>query len=189
MSFARVALRCIPLATASVLASCAQAPTTPHAPAPPSASAATAEEPIASSVFELRRRDQAEAYAKQGRWADAAAEWDVLALLRPDRADYRREVDEVRLHIEKAVGERLKAASEARVRGDRDRAQQLYLKVLSLEPDNAAAARALREIEAERVRHSHSIRAAAPAAGRSDGKKFKGDPAFGERTLSPLPSS
>jgi tetratricopeptide (TPR) repeat protein len=110
------------------------------------------------SAFERRRLEEAEAFGKQRRWVEAAAQWEVLALLRPDYPDYRKQLSDARSHIENAVAERLQAASDARLRSDHDRAQKLYLKVLSLDPENAAAAEALREIEAERVRRSRASR-------------------------------
>jgi len=155
-----------PLALACLLASCVQAPPLPDAPAPAPAPASPPpppEEPMTPSAFELYRRDRALTFQKQGRWADAAAEWEVLALLRPDRPDYRKELNDATAQIEKAVSERLQSASDARVRGDIERAQMLYFKVLSLDPDNSVAAQALRELETERSRRARASRPAAVA--------------------------
>jgi tetratricopeptide (TPR) repeat protein len=109
---------------------------------------------MASSAHELRRRDRAQVLKNEGRWTEAAAEWEILVLLRPDRGEYRRELGEAKSHIEQQVSERLQFASQARRRGETERAQLLYLKVLSLDPANAIAAQALREIDAERTRRS-----------------------------------
>ncbi len=162
MSGPRGASSSLWLAVAFTLASCVQAPPQPEAPPPgPRVAPPPSEEPVTPSTFELHRREQAQALQKQGRWAEAAAEWEILALLRPERAEYRRELNEARAHIEKTVSDRLQSAADMRQRGDIDRAQLLYLKVLSLDPDNTVAAQALRELEGDRTRRA--VRSARPA--------------------------
>jgi hypothetical protein len=143
------------LSGALLLASCVQPLPQHEAPSssPPAVPAAV-EEPIAASTFELRRREHAHALKRQGRWTEAAAEWEILVLLRPDRAEYQAELSEAQGHIQQRVFERLQFAADARRRGETERAQLLYLKVLGLEPGNAVAAQGLREIEAERTRRS-----------------------------------
>ena len=47
------------------------------------------------------------------------------------------------------------AAEQARRQGNLDQATLLYLRVLNVDRDNAAAAQALRDIDAERTRRSY----------------------------------
>lgn len=109
--------------------------------------------PVASrSGFEQDYRERASTAARQGRLADAALAWEVLTVLRPDAADYREALADTRRQIDAAVAERLPRAVQAQRRGDLDGATQLYLSVLALQPEHAAAADALRGIERERVK-------------------------------------
>jgi tetratricopeptide (TPR) repeat protein len=115
----------------------------PLAPSPPHA------------AFEQRQRERALGLARQGRLADAALAWEVLTVLRPDDADYRERLVEVRRQIDAAVAERLPRATQAAKRGELEGASQLFLGVLALEPGQAEAAEGLRAIERERVRRNH----------------------------------
>lgn len=104
------------------------------------------------SGFEQDYRERASMAARQGRLADAALAWEVLTVLRPDVADYREALADTRRQIDAGVADRLPRAAQAQRRGDLDGATQLYLSVLALQPDHAAAADALRGIERERVK-------------------------------------
>ena len=48
----------------------------------------------ADSTFEQRRRERAEELTQADRWAEAAVQWDILALLRPDNAEYAKRLAE-----------------------------------------------------------------------------------------------
>lgn len=104
------------------------------------------------SGFEQDYRERASTAARQGRLADAALAWEVLTVLRPDVADYREALVDTRRQIDAGVADRWPRAVQAQRRGDLDGATQLYLSVLALQPDHAAAADALRGIERERVK-------------------------------------
>lgn len=134
------------LAGAALLVGCATPSAPPPAGAPPATAAAAAH-----AGFEQRYRERAMTAARQGRLADAALAWEVLTVLRPDRRDYRDALAQTRRDIDAALAERLPRAAQAQRRGELDTATQLYLGVLALQPDSAAAADALRAIERERV--------------------------------------
>jgi len=97
----------------------------------------------------------------------------MLVLLQPGSTRYRQQLEETQRRISEAVAERTKAGEKARQAGDLDGATTQYLRVLSVDPQNAAAAQALRELEDERVRRAYFTRpprtatAARPAAGRN----------------------
>jgi tetratricopeptide (TPR) repeat protein len=79
----------------------------------------------------------------------------VLSVLKPDNAEYRDSLAAVRRQIDSAVADRLQLAAQARKRGEIEAASTQYLGVLSLQPDNAQAADALRAIERERNKRSY----------------------------------
>jgi tetratricopeptide (TPR) repeat protein len=126
---------------------------TPTAPTPPRLAAdrlPASARPAGVAAFEVRLRERAETEVRQGRLADAATDWEVLAVLQPANPDYRERLDDTRKMIEAAVPERLQRGQQAFKRGDLDGAQASYLQVLALAPDNTMAADALRAIERER---------------------------------------
>lgn len=121
----------------------------------PASGSGTASLPVSAasrSSFEQDYRERASSAARQGRLADAVLAWEVLTVLRPDVAEYRDALADARRQIEAAVADRLPRAAQAQRRGDLDGATQLYLSVLALQPEQAAAADALRSIERERVK-------------------------------------
>jgi tetratricopeptide (TPR) repeat protein len=122
--------------------------------------------PTADSDFEQRKRQQAEELVQAGRWADAAAQWEILALLRPERGEYADKLTEAHGRATSQAGEHVAAAAEARRKGDLQRAATLYLKALSADPRNATAGSALRELEREqssRAYFNHATRTARAA--------------------------
>jgi tetratricopeptide (TPR) repeat protein len=126
---------------------------TPPAPLPPQLAAdrlPASAKPAGVAAFEVRLRERAETEARQGRLADAATDWEVLAVLQPASPEYRERLDDTRKLIEAAVPERLQRGQQALKRGDLDGAQANYLQALALDPDNTMAADALRAIERER---------------------------------------
>ena len=131
-----------------VLSGCASSP-----PTPGGANTAVNGSAMASvSAFEQHYRDRASSAQRQGRLADAAIAWEVLAVLRPESREYREALADTRRQIDAAVAERLPRAAQAQRRGDLDAATQGYLAVLALQPDSVPAADALRSIERERVK-------------------------------------
>lgn len=107
------------------------------------------------SAFEAAQRQRALEQERQGRLADAAWTWEVLSVLKPDNAEYRDSLAAVRRQIDAAVADRLQRAQQAQKRGETESATTQYLTVLSLQPDNAQAAEALRSLERERNRRSY----------------------------------
>jgi tetratricopeptide (TPR) repeat protein len=146
-------------AAALLLQACAGTPpSTPSGPAelpqdPPPVP--TVELPPEPTAYELRERDRALALARQGRLAEAALVWEVLATIRPKVAEYRERGAEVQRQIDAAVADRLQKGAQAAARGQAEVATQHYLQALSLQPQNAQAADALRGLERERIKRSN----------------------------------
>lgn len=114
--------------------------------------------------YAQQQRSRAEQAQAQGRWADAALAWEVLSLLRPDDAQVRERLAAARQQIEQLRARHATAARAAQQRGLVDAAQQSWLQVLALDPQDAAAAAALRQIELERSVRAQGGRFARPAA-------------------------
>jgi tetratricopeptide (TPR) repeat protein len=95
-----------------------------------------------------------------GDHAAAAREWQILALLAPGDESYRRELDAERAAIRQGVREHLQAGTAALRAGDTERAGAEMLKVLALDPDQADAQKALREIDRQKLARIQSGRAA-----------------------------
>lgn len=127
---------------------------------PPSALSEPDEVPSAAPratppiAFEQRLRDRAASQARQGRLAEAATSLEVLTVLRPEERDYRERLAEIRRLIDVAVPERMQRGAQALKRGELDAAAIQYLSALALQPDNAAAAEAMRSVERERNKRS-----------------------------------
>ena len=115
------------------------------------AAAGSRSDPV--SEFEARQRDQAVAMERQGQWGEAVQAWEVLALLRP--AEYRERLSEARRQGELLAGERLQRARAELKKGDLDAAEQSYLGVLVLQPEQAEAAEGLRGIERARNKRDY----------------------------------
>ena len=128
---------------AAFLASCAGPARMPElfAPARP-ASAASLEERTLSQARELTRQEQ---------WSEAAVQWEILQLLRPDVPEYARELDRCQSLAKEAAARHLKAANAARERKEIDQAMLAYLKALRMEPENTTAMEGLRAIEKQRA--------------------------------------
>ena len=148
--------RQITAALTTLLAACASVPTSERRELP---TIAAQIQPTASlPAVERSYRERAAALSREGRWAEARPLWEVLLLVQPDSAEYRQQLDLAQTRISEISAERLKAADKARQGGDIDRATLEYLRVLSVDPLNPAAPRALREMEAERVKRAYLSR-------------------------------
>jgi tetratricopeptide (TPR) repeat protein len=130
--------------------------------------------------FEDAHRDKALSLQQQQRWAEAALEWEILALVNPQRGEYGNQLHDVQTRIVKGVEESLKNADDARQRGDVQAASHFYLKALSLDPSNSQAADALRKLEQESVAHTMHARVARMA---KDGGTARPGPASEHRDL------
>ena len=145
------------LAQASLAILLAACGTNPPAPlVPPDALDEPPVRPVprASSApdFERRLREQALAQLSQSKLAEAAMSWEILTALRPDEAEYRTRLIETRRLINQQVTGHLERGAQAFKRGALDDAEQHYLTALGLQPDDAASADALRDLERERMR-------------------------------------
>lgn len=110
----------------------------------------------AGSDLERRHRERAEVLMREARWYDAALQWEVVRLLRPDRSEYTRKMEEAREQAREAAIQRARTAAEARRRNDLQRATQLYLAALNEDPEYVEAAVALREIEREQLSRANA---------------------------------
>jgi len=109
-------------------------------------------QPAAVAGFEQQHLKEARKQATQGDLAEAAYHWEVLTVLRPDLAEYRQKLTQTREQIERNATELMRGARQAQQKGALEEATQRYLSVLALQPDDKAAAQALRAIERERIR-------------------------------------
>ena len=149
------------VAAVAMLAGCASRAPTPPA-AEPERPSPTVAAPAALSGFERQQAERGEAAEAAGRWGEAALAWEVLSLLRPDDAAVRERLARAQAQRAQAVDERRSRAQAAQRRGDGNAAEQAWLELLALKPDDAAAAGALRQIERERNRRSQVGRFARP---------------------------
>ena len=134
----------LPLYGVLVLAACAEAPVQPT-PAPRSAAA------DAAAAAADEHRQMARRGAQAGDYAAAAREWHIVLLLSPRDEEARKEHDAARAAIRERVRENLQVGLTASRNGDSERATQAMLRVLALDPENAEAAKVLREIDRQRA--------------------------------------
>ena len=140
-----------------LLGACAETPPRPAPPSdPPKASAAE----VAVSSAIAAHRKEAERAAAAGNLAAARREWRILALLAPGNAQFRAQEEATRAAIDKNAGEQIQSANAALRAGDTDRAGAALLKALALDPDNADAMKALREIDRQKLARIQGSRAA-----------------------------
>ncbi len=147
----------LPLCGALVLGACAEATVQPAAPAPRSAAA------DAAATAAAEHRQLARRAAQAGDHASAAREWHIVLLLSPGDAEARKEYEAQRAAIRERVRENLQAGLAASRNGETERATQAMLRVLALDPENAEAAKVLRDIDrqrATRIQASQAQRAA-----------------------------
>jgi len=150
-------------AAAILLAACAQTPEVPEAPAPVDASRVVAPENNAQSRAIARHRQLAARYRDAGDIGAAAIEWHILTLLDPENETFRRELALASKAVAHAIDAELDNGRAASRRGDADAATQAMARVLSLEPDNAEAAKTLRELERQKSTRAQAERAARAA--------------------------
>lgn len=144
------------LAGAALLAACAQEPVvTTSSMAFPRANPADD-----ARAHAIARQMQLAYRAKDaGDLAAAANHWHIVVLLAPGEALYKREQEMVNAAIRQGVREQLQAGNAALKAGDSERATQAMLRALALDPDNDEAAKALREIDRQRISRIQGDRA------------------------------
>ena len=81
-------------------------------------------------------------------------QWELLALLRPGTKDYRTQADAALRRGTEAAAAHVRAAEDARRRGNHDAATTSYLRALAADPTNADAVTGLKALEVERARRA-----------------------------------
>jgi tetratricopeptide (TPR) repeat protein len=154
-------LRWLGLCSVVVLGACAQAPVSPGSAAdvPASTTRATGELDSSRESSLANHRKLALQYKAAGDLAAAETEWQILTILAPDDAGFRRELDAARAAVRRAVTENLQSGIALHRAGDNERAAQAMLRVLALDPDNAEAERVLRDIDRQKMARIQSERA------------------------------
>jgi tetratricopeptide (TPR) repeat protein len=143
------------------LAACAQVPSAPAPETLPSgtqARPARSDDPVVQAI--VQHRQLAQKARDAGELADAAAQWQILTLLAPDDESFRRELNATRAAIRQGVAAELATGATALRNGETDRASQAFLRALALDPQNPEAARALRDIDRQKLARIQQDRAA-----------------------------
>ena len=149
------------LAVVCLLAACAEVPPAPPASSAPSPSPTArprATDPLASTINAWRQRALTASAA--GDLAVAEISWHVVTLLAPEEPSYQHALASTRAAIRREVDEAIQSGNSAIRGGDSDRASAAFLRALALDPDNAEAARALREIDRRKLGRIQADRAA-----------------------------
>jgi tetratricopeptide (TPR) repeat protein len=125
----------------------------PEPPAPPLVSENAQRQAVA------RHRKLAQDATRTGDLAAAATQWQILTLLVPTDATYRDALATTRASITTGVREQMSAANTALAAGEHERAAQAALRALALDPENADAARLLRDVDKRRMARTQADRA------------------------------
>jgi tetratricopeptide (TPR) repeat protein len=143
------------VALAALVGACAQAPATDDAaPAP---RIVRQDGPREDAV--RRHRELAREARAAGDLATAVDHLHVVAMLTDDEAA-KRDAEALRTEIRRLVRESLETGRNAMRAGDNAKASTAFLRVLSLEPRNAEAARSLRDIDRQNMARAQAGRAA-----------------------------
>ena len=140
--------RPLPLLLA-LLAGCAQVPPAPPPAAPPAPVHAVAPDPARADAV-AKHRKLAEAARKSGDLAAAATHLQILTLLEPANDGWSRDLAAVRAAIARDARAEAQAGHAALAAGDLERASRALLRALALDPADADAQKALREIDRRR---------------------------------------
>ena len=109
--------------------------------------------PAGPADLEQRWLARAALAESTGDLAQVALALDVLLLI--DAPAYRQRRDELQGRIDQALDERLQQARQEHKKGRWEAAELQYLRALALQPRNAEAAEALREIDVARNRRDY----------------------------------
>ena len=152
---AAIAIGCL------ALGACAELPPAPGpaaGPGPAATREAIAQSPRAAAI--ARQAELAKAASDAGDHAAALAHSEVLVLLDPADPAHRQAAAASRAAIARGVRAELAAGAAARRAGELPRARDAYLRALALDPRDAEAASALREIEQQQITRIQADRAA-----------------------------
>lgn len=105
-----------------------------------------------------RHHALAQRYARERNWADALVQWELLTMLKPDSQEYREATAQTRAQIAARAATLMQMAEQARRQGNLDQAETMYLRLISVDRENATAAQALRELESERTKRAYTNR-------------------------------
>jgi len=141
---------------AALLGACAQTPVV-TSPPPAVARSSPADDARAKAIALHQRMAQQARDA--GDLATAATQWHLVVLLAPDEQKYRGEQEAVDAAIRQGVRDQLQIGAAAQKSGDNERATQAMLRVLALDPGNDEAAKALRDIDRQRISRIQGERA------------------------------
>jgi tetratricopeptide (TPR) repeat protein len=133
---------------AALLGACAE---TPVVTSPPPAVARSSPADDARAHAIARHQHMAQQARDAGDLATAATQWHLVVLLAPGEQKYRTEQEAVNAAIRQGVREQLQIGAAAQKSGDNERATQAMLRVLALDPANDEAAKALRDIDRQRI--------------------------------------
>lgn len=151
------------LAAVALLGACAQVPVGP-APVQDNTPFVTIRRPpdweSARDTAIANHRKLAQQYKSSGDIADAETQWQIVTALAPEDAAARKELDAARAAVKRGIADNLQAGNAAHRSGDNDRATQAMLRVLALDPDNADAAKTLRDIDRQKMARTQADRAA-----------------------------
>lgn len=145
-------------ALAALVGACAQAPSPPDAEPAPAPRVVRQDGPREDAA--RRHRELARQARAAGDLATARDHLHVVAMLVPDDEAARRESEALQAEIRRDVREHLETGRAAMRSGDSARASTAFLHALALEPRNAEAARALREIDRQNMARAQANRAA-----------------------------
>jgi tetratricopeptide (TPR) repeat protein len=144
------------LSGVALVGACAQAPIETSAPLEIQGTG-PASDPRALAI--ARHQQLAQRAREAGDLATASNHWHIVVLLAPGDAKYRLELETVNNAIRQGVREQLQAGNAALKSGDSERATQAMLRTLALDPANDEAAKALREIDRQRIARIQGDRA------------------------------
>ena len=157
-----MAARALIVAASLLVGACAQQPTNADDP-PPAVHTPAPAAPVSSgyrSAAIARHARLAAAARDAGDLAEAADHEEVLVLLSPNDAARRRALQNTREAIKRTARTHADAGAAARRSGDLATAKDAYLRVLALDPDNADAVKALRDVDAAVMARTQGERAA-----------------------------
>ncbi len=127
-------------------------------PGPPAPQSSAAGPEVLRTI--AQHRQLALQYQQSGDLAAASAQWQILTLLDPRDEASRRGLATTQATINRIVTEQLQAGTTAMRNGETERAAQAMLKVLTADPNNAQAAKALRDMEKQKLTGIQAQRAA-----------------------------